>query len=657
MNTQNPAYKKPSNHRIPTHTSHTWLSRTSVTLIFIFICISYGLAQYHGHREELDVIYGKMRPYGITEGRQHWRVTEEYDELSICENTADGMFAIVAKAVYEPYLKSRLLAYSLESAFNGTESAWKKNLISSYREQLRMLQATGKPRISASAGFHIEEQPETKPLTKSRWGQDYPYNNDCPIIIPPSTRTLTGCVATAVSQLMFYHRHPQKGNGQYTGGNENGRTTIDFEKTYPDWNMMQNIYPATLQNAATVQPVAELMGINAKATSSKFKVSGTASDNLAARTVLVNFWRYSPECRFIQSDNIRMLCRLINEDLAEGRPVLVSGGTHSFLCDGYRDGYYHFNLGWRGAANGYYKLLLDDSIEGADSKHHIIDDIVCNIRPDDGKKSHKTINIMIPGTLGKLLTEAEMLDLTGITIRGKLNGTDIALIRRMAGATDGWRKNHVETHCKPGEWTGRLQRIDLSAAEFTRDKTKPYLRLKAEKGSFSYGGKQYDLEKGLSQEEYRKFLKSPISHGQGYRYVEYKSEPCIEFYPTPDGISPMMFFDCQNITEIQLPANTRRISGQAFLWCNSLNTISLPTGVKEVESGAFAQCYLLHEVCVTTIPAETIRNGSPFKSEGRYGEHKNLHHMGVFYGNNIYTCRGFVKNNKTIPDIEYKKTY
>ena len=86
------------------------------------------------------------------------------------------------------------------------------------------------------------------------------------------------------------------------------------------------------------------------------------------------------------------------------------------------------------------------------------------------------------------------------------------------------------------------------------------------------------------------FIKRYVGHGDGYSYVEYAGERCMEFYLLPRTIAPMMFFDCQNLRDIILPSNTKKILGSAFQWCNALTIVDLPASVKEIEACAFAYC-------------------------------------------------------------------
>ena len=80
-----------------------------------------------------------------------------------------------------------------------------------YAEQIAWLQSNG------SSGDDVTNRSRAPrraamtaiaPLVQTNWYQSRPYNDLCPMI--DETQTVTGCVATAVAQLMYYHQWPQK---------------------------------------------------------------------------------------------------------------------------------------------------------------------------------------------------------------------------------------------------------------------------------------------------------------------------------------------------------------------------------------------------------------------------------------------------------------
>ena len=629
---------------------------------FVILFVLCGIA---GWSQQLSTdIQTRLERLGLDMRRGRWHVQQSFPELQIYENAGSTSFFIVATAEYAPYLQNPVLAYSTESGFHATQSSWKENLICSYQEQLQQMKASPQPSPQGKGDqklFHIggdlRGAEVIAPLIKTKWGQDYPYNEQCPLIIAPYTRQLTGCVATAMSQLMYYHQYPMKGRGRYVGGTERQRVDILFDNMMPQWNAMALEYSTLRDSKQNVEPVARLMSVNAKAVSSDFRFSNTSSDHLAARTILVNFWNYAPTCKFIRSEQQSVLIAMIKQNLDNRLPVLVTGGEHSFLCDGRNGDFYHFNLGWRGNANGYYRFLIDSKVDENLLETPIMQEIVCDIRPSkENKEARLALTLSKPGMLATVLANQSISQqqVTRLKLSGPLNGADIALLRRMAGATDSWSREAVSIGNEDARWTGRLAFLDLTNATFVKDDDLPYLRIKAEKGKFNWQLKDYVVDE-MSDAEYRKFIKRYVGHGDGYSYVEYAGERCMEFYLLPRTVSPMMFFDCQNLRDIILPSNTQKILGSAFQWCNALTTVDLPASVKEIEAGAFAECYLLEEVRVKTIPTETCHHVFPFKRTGQYGQFIENRHQGIFDGNNVVTCRGLVKDGVVLTSIKYKK--
>ena len=631
-------------------------------LLLIVVFLICGVA---GRSQQLpDGVASRLERLGVAMKRSNWHVRLSFPELQVYENAGNTSFVIVATTEYARYIQNPILAYSTESGFRVTLSDWKDNLIKSYQEQLRQLKAKntllspiGGERVTSLSFVGGGKVEGVVPLIKTKWGQDEPYNDQCPVVIAPYSRQLTGCVATAMSQLMYYHQHPMKGRGRYVGGTERKRVDILFDNIYLRWDAMLLEYSTIRSSKQDAGPVAELMSVNARAVSSDFKLTDTSSDHLAARTVLVNFWGYSPDCKFIRSEKQSALMAIISRNLRERLPVLVTGGGHSYLCDGQNGDFYHFNLGWRGDANGYYRFLVDGQVDESQLQERIMQEIVCDIRPE---RVHRTTELSLslpkPGMLAERLKKGTipLQNLNKLKISGQLNGRDVALLRRMAGATDAWNAVADDLIDDTAQWTGQLAHLDLSEATFVKNDKLPYLRIKANKGRFNWQKKEYVVSE-LTDDEFNKFIKRYVGHGDGYSYTSYRGERCVEFYLMGQTISPLMFFDCQNLQTITLPTNVKKILGGAFQWCNSLISVKLPPTVKEIEAGSFAECYLLQEVEVKTIPTETCHHVFPFKKTGQYGQFQENRHQGIFEGNNKLTCKGLVKDGVVISSLKYKK--
>ncbi|MCD8235911.1 MAG: C10 family peptidase, partial [Prevotellaceae bacterium] len=592
--------------------------------------------------------------YNIT--NLEWYIIDKNDELTIFESKKGHTFLIVANEEFRKFISNAIIAYSETNGFQGTESPWKNNLIHAYSEQLRKLRGRGHIVEQRSFPFRFEKMHSVNvlPLLKTTWGQDYPYNEYCPTSINETTHNLTGCVATALSQVMYYHKYPTKGYGAFESGNDDGKYVINFEEQALDWKGMYLSYPQFRTKRLDIKPIAHLMSLNAKAVSSQFNITNTSSNYIAARSILVNHWGYSPSCKFMKNTDILETCAIIANELNKKQPVLLSGGQHAFICDGYKDGYFHLNLGWRGAANGYYKFLLDEDLKDKKTTEGIIKEIIFDICPDHRSKDlSKTVNVDVPGSLDNKLSLEEKKHLRKLSITGTLNGQDIALLRIMMGATDSWQKGGITINTR-GKWTGELQDLDIENVTFVEDKKAPFLRMKATEGHFSWGKRKYHIADSIDKNEFEKMLKTPLSHGKGFRYVLHQGEAFIEYHTLSNILSPLMFYDCQNLRHLKLPKGTKEILGNAFQWCSSLRDIELTSNIRYVEAGAFRECYLLTHITTNSKIIECCHNLFPYKTSGKYGETEGNYHKGLFEGNNIYTCKGVIYKGEILRNIEYK---
>ena len=204
------------------------------------------------------------------------------------------------------------------------------------------------------------------PLIQTKWNQGYPYNFQCPMI--GSISCVTGCVATAMAQVMYYHQWPQTTSKTIPSYYwQNGRTTLEpLDTTSFDWSAMKKTYnsddtsPTDSANAA----VARLMRYCGQAVRINYgKISTGGSGGNHYCEVWPEYFRYSTKARkLFRSDySFSQWTSFILSELQVNRPVIYTGleynTGHSFICDGYDgNGYFHFNWGWSGNKDGYFLL-------------------------------------------------------------------------------------------------------------------------------------------------------------------------------------------------------------------------------------------------------------------------------------------------------------
>lgn len=185
--------------------------------------------------------------------------------------------------------------------------------------------------------------------------------------------TPTGCVATAMSIIMYYWKYPIQGKGEhsYYHGPTSETLSANFGETTYMWANMQDkdptYYSALLQYHAGIS------------VNMKYEPEGSGSHSFRVPNALINFFNYDPACTFKMKNQYTesQWVNYLKTDLDAGRPVYYSGvgpdGGHAFICDGYDDSdNFHFNFGWGGLANGYFALdQVDDFDEDFKMVHNI----------------------------------------------------------------------------------------------------------------------------------------------------------------------------------------------------------------------------------------------------------------------------------------------
>ena len=228
------------------------------------------------------------------------------------------------------------------------------------------------------------------------WDQSSPYNNLCPLA-PSSTtsRCVTGCVATAMAQVMRYYNWPISGTGSntYTSATNKYSLTVDFSKTQYDWANMTTTYNSSSTNAQNTA-VATLMYHCGVAVNMDYGLSSSASSTTMAKS-LISYFGYDPNLQLLTRDFYTRSewSDILKAEINASRPVLYSGqaadGGHQFVCDGYDiNGYFHFNWGWSGISNGYFELTalnpLNQGIGGSSGGFNVDQSIVTGLQKPTG---------------------------------------------------------------------------------------------------------------------------------------------------------------------------------------------------------------------------------------------------------------------------------
>ncbi len=211
------------------------------------------------------------------------------------------------------------------------------------------------------------------PLMSSTWSQGTYYNAHTPVPGSAANATPTGCVATAMGQILKYW------------GKENNITTLEgkgyyeYKPTkYPArgcdfssrvYNLRDMPDKLTANNDAVAQLMADCgIAVNMNYDVSANGGSGTVNSYIASG--LYNHFRFKKAIYLKRSDTgitSEIWANKVKDEIQNRRPIVYggvsSGGGHSFIIDGYRssDATFHFNWGWGGQYDGWYVLTLDGS--------------------------------------------------------------------------------------------------------------------------------------------------------------------------------------------------------------------------------------------------------------------------------------------------------
>ncbi len=252
-----------------------------------------------------------------------------------------------------------VLAYSHEASIDMANlNPEARYLFDTYRQVFEVL---GKNKgLTTRAETATKATDDVQPLLKSKWGQDYPYSKQ--------TQYVTGCVATAVAQVMYYHKWPAQGKGQesYKVTFDNTVRSADFTKSHYDWDNMLPDY--NRRNVTTKQEdaVALLMNDVGIATNMQYTDRASSTQSYMAERALRNYFDYDAALvtRFDEGED--NFIEIVKKELRNGFPLYISGesktgGGHAWVCDGFdKEDRFHMNFGWNGQANGYYSLATLD---------------------------------------------------------------------------------------------------------------------------------------------------------------------------------------------------------------------------------------------------------------------------------------------------------
>lgn len=252
----------------------------------------------------------------------------------------------------------QVLAYSFTGGFNigGVIPCNVQSVLDSYADEASYLRAH--PQYTPPHRMRRRVDAVAPLLGETAWDQNWPYNLMTPVI--DGKHCVTGCVATAAAQVMYYHRWPARGQGQVSYDWNGTTLEVDLSQSEYQWDLMTPRYSSS-SSTESCYAVALLMRDVGYACHMNYGLGGSSAGGSA--TALVTNFDYDKGILWLGRDNCNAAVwdSIIVDELAHQRPLQYSGrnsqGGHALVIDGIdNNGYYHFNFGWGGFSNGYYTL-------------------------------------------------------------------------------------------------------------------------------------------------------------------------------------------------------------------------------------------------------------------------------------------------------------
>ena len=424
-------------------------------------------------------------------------------------------------------------------------------------------------------------QEQIKPLLKTQWGQNFPYNLCCPITMDSVTMTKThvvaGCVPVAIAQVVRAMEYPSM--------------SPDRKTPYVWKNMFVNFYQSeTRERMLAVAKLISDCGVQSR---THYEHKGSASTGTIAIQNMKRLMHFS-RCMlllkrqfYLGEEGKARWSQIITDELKAGRPVIYIGTTpdpkmkkdktHCFVVDGCKNGKFHLNLGWNGIDDGYYGI---DDMDGFTTYQQM----VINIADSNFVPKMKQINVDVPGTLCQKFSADEKANTFASRISGKLNVDDWAFLRSLCTRNS---KNKL-----PNE----MAILDL------RDVDAEIMPDTAFKNCNNLVYVQLPLN-----------LKK-IPQAGFYNCIQ------LNYIEIPNGVTTVgrgAFAGCLSLISVDLPETVTAIERKAYRYCDALIAVNLPKSLQRIDDEVFSDCKQLRWISMpkTTKQGNAItKNSNSFEN-------------------------------------------
>lgn len=508
-----------------------------------------------------------------------------------------------------------------------------------YEEQIKNLDNSGN--INSGQKRAAAVRTLVSPMVTSRWDQVSPFNNNCPKSSDGS-RCVTGCVATAMAQVMYYHR---KNSTPEVLANIPGYTCnegkVQVKETLAgapiDWNNMVDAYgyyapPHTLIQE---QAVADLMFYCGSSINMNYSPSGSGASTISVPAALVKYFDYDDGVKWERREGHTDAEweSMVYDELERGNPIIYSGGFHAYVVDGHDGkGYVHINWGWSGWDDGYFLLSVasgsDDEMGGYGHNQNAIFGAVPN--GDFPRLTNRGLSLTGSATVSNISTLSTIpvsFSLTVANLTGQAgsfeqaiglykNGELLSVVKELPNisnmADNGTKKQSVSLGLDATLPHGVYTLVPLSrtaSAEKWRKNGdyKQFITVVIHEGTAKLIVGKVSVEGEIitfaSKEAKRICVENWDTNGdgelskaeaaavtslnnvfKGIRYLETFDE--LQYFTGLRTIEEYDFYSCSDLSSVIIPKNVESIGKYAFAWC-SISKIFIPKSVRSIQENSF----------------------------------------------------------------------
>lgn len=487
----------------------------------------------------------------------------------------EGFVLVAADDRIEP-----VLGYTDEGEFDYTEIPDNmRSWLNAQESYVRYLQEHP-DYAPAKAPVH----PAIPEMLTTRWNQGAPYNNLSPRKSNGSA-TVTGCVATAMAQVLYYQRSKSVTELQATIPAYTTWTlqlpVAEIPAGSPiDWDNMLDSYNGSSTDRQK-QAVAQLMKYCGAAVKMDYNDSSGAQPG-EVPGAFNTYFGYTNARIVWQSDYDETgWDNILYTELANGRVAYLGGynqdytSGHAFVCDGYDGNHcFHINWGWGGASNGFFLLTaLNPSQQGIGGS-------------EDGS--------------GFTFGQNAVIGCEPTDYRNKALPISNTLVKSLCIENFDTNKDGIFTYGEAADVTDLGTVFQGKTTITTFNELYYFTSLKAISD---------DAFSGCTKLSSVKLPKKLTAIGN----AAFSGCRVLKTLTLPDGVTSIgdeAFKDCRVLPTMTFPEGLTAIGNSAFNGCAAFTDIELPTSTSTIGDNAFGGCTKVTTVIVKSPTPQDLNIGT-----------------------------------------------